>query len=90
LRLELPELSAAVSAHPFWSTLERGDVVQGRMTLKHAHERSIAGDEALLHRGACTLYKNDFGYISREGALIALAETDIEACQICNPQNGLG
>lgn len=51
-------------------------------------QRSSAS--ALLHRGNCTLYKNGFGFISREEALIALAEPDVEACQICNPQTGLG
>ena len=44
---------------------------------------------ALLHRGGCTLYTNEFGFISREEAVIALAEPDIEACQICAPQSGL-
>ncbi|MFJ6463312.1 hypothetical protein ACIQM0_20145 [Streptomyces sp. NPDC091387] len=46
LRLELLALSAVVSTHPFWSTLGRGDVIQGRMTLKHAHEQSAVGDKA--------------------------------------------
>ncbi|MFJ4843194.1 hypothetical protein [Streptomyces sp. NPDC088746] len=45
LRNELLELSAVVSTHPFWSTLERGEVVQGRMTLKHTREQP-AVDEA--------------------------------------------
>ncbi|MEU9362981.1 DUF6233 domain-containing protein [Streptomyces sp. NPDC051840] len=49
-----------------------------------------SSDSALLHRGSCTLYRNDFGYISRQEAMVALAEPDIEACQICRPETGLG
>ncbi|MFD7868033.1 hypothetical protein [Streptomyces sp. NPDC059783] len=37
-RAELLRLSVAVSTHPFWATIDRGDVVQARMALKHAHE----------------------------------------------------
>ncbi|MEU5416600.1 DUF6233 domain-containing protein [Streptomyces clavifer] len=48
-----------------------------------------SSSSALLHRGSCTLYKNDFGFISRDEAVIALAEPDIEACQVCNPQTGM-
>ncbi|MFJ3704031.1 MULTISPECIES: DUF6233 domain-containing protein [Streptomyces] len=48
-----------------------------------------SSSSALLHRGNCTLYRNDSGFISRDEAIIALAEPDIEPCQICNPQTGL-
>ena len=37
-RFELLRLSRVVSTHPFWETVERGDLVQARMALKRAHE----------------------------------------------------
>ncbi|WP_406434571.1 DUF6233 domain-containing protein [Streptomyces sp. NBC_01589] len=42
----------------------------------------------MLHRGDCATY-SEHGFINRAEAMIALAELDIEACQICNPQTGL-
>ncbi|MFE5243215.1 MULTISPECIES: hypothetical protein [unclassified Streptomyces] len=45
-RAELLELSTQVATHPFWATLERGDVVEGRMVLQHAHEQPAAAEAA--------------------------------------------
>lgn len=49
-----------------------------------------SSSSALLHRGDCSLYANQMGFISREEAIIALAEPDIEPCQICSPEAALG
>ncbi|MGW6684990.1 DUF6233 domain-containing protein [[Kitasatospora] papulosa] len=48
-----------------------------------------SSETALLHHGSCMLYKNDAGLLSREEAVIALADPAIEACQICAPHIGL-
>ncbi|MFB8038534.1 DUF6233 domain-containing protein [Streptomyces sp. NPDC056004] len=50
-------------------------------------QRSSAA--ALVHRGDCALYPVEGGFLTHEEAMIALAEPDIEACQICKPQAGL-
>ncbi|MFE2454560.1 DUF6233 domain-containing protein [[Kitasatospora] papulosa] len=44
---------------------------------------------ALLHRGGCVTYPDHVGLISREDSMVALAEPDIEPCEVCRPQTGL-
>lgn len=58
-----------------------------RVTFKIQPQRSHEG--ALLHRGNCGLYKSPFGYLSADDAAVALDEPDIEACQICLPEDAL-
>jgi hypothetical protein len=38
----LLELSITVSTHPLWDSVDVGDRVEARMTLKHAHEPAEA------------------------------------------------
>ncbi|MEV4969366.1 MULTISPECIES: DUF6233 domain-containing protein [Streptomyces] len=35
----------------------------------------------LLHRGGCATYPDQVGLISRQDAMVALAEPDIEPCE---------
>ncbi|MFF3787685.1 DUF6233 domain-containing protein [Streptomyces sp. NPDC001933] len=41
-----------------------------------------------MHRGDCALYSVEGGFLTREEAMIALAEPDIEACQILQAPDG--
>ncbi|MFE3906116.1 DUF6233 domain-containing protein [Streptomyces sp. NPDC059153] len=48
-----------------------------------------SGETAMLHHGGCGLYRAQLGFISRQEALIAMDEPDIEGCQVCRPETGL-
>ncbi|MFE4642963.1 hypothetical protein [Streptomyces sp. NPDC056730] len=42
LRSRLVELSAEVAVHPYWATLDAGDVVDARMALKKSERKALA------------------------------------------------
>lgn len=50
-----------------------------------------ANGTAMLHRGGCTLFKTEVGYLSRNEALTALELEDprVECCGVCRPETGL-
>ncbi|WP_326742810.1 DUF6233 domain-containing protein [Streptomyces sp. NBC_01768] len=62
---------------------------QAHAALRWKIQPQRSSSAALVHRGDCALYPVEGGFLDREEALIALAEPDIEPCQICNPQTGL-
>ncbi|MFD4899149.1 DUF6233 domain-containing protein [Streptomyces sp. NPDC058411] len=66
---------------------ERRERARAEMSWKIQPQRSSS--VALLHCGGCATYPDQVGLISREDAMVALAEPDIEPCQICRPYTGL-
>ncbi|MEU9949291.1 DUF6233 domain-containing protein [Streptomyces sp. NPDC047939] len=51
--------------------------------------RDRSSSTALLHRGGCEISPSRIGEISREDAMVALAEPDNDCCEECRPQTGL-
>ncbi|MGP3749901.1 DUF6233 domain-containing protein [Streptomyces sp. IBSNAI001] len=68
---------------------ERGRQERARSGMLWKIQPQRSSSVALLHRGGCATYLDRVGLISREDALVALAEPDIEPCQICRPDTGL-
>ena len=58
---------------------KRQERARAEMLWKIQPQRSSS--TALLHRGGCATYPDQVGLISREDAMIALAEPDIEPCR---------
>lgn len=67
--------------------LARRERARAEMAWKIQPQRSSS--TALLHRGGCATYPDQVGLISREDAMVALAQPDIEPCDVCRPQTGL-
>ncbi|WP_326763425.1 DUF6233 domain-containing protein [Streptomyces sp. NBC_01591] len=62
---------------------------QAHAALRWKIQPQRSSSMALVHRRDCALYPVEGGFLNREEAVIALAEPDIEACQICKPETGL-
>ncbi|MEV5295413.1 DUF6233 domain-containing protein [Streptomyces sp. NPDC053741] len=65
----------------------RRERARAEMAWKIQPQRSSSA--ALLYCGGCATYPDQVGLISREDAMVALAEPDIEPCEVCQPQTGL-
>ncbi|MGW2107637.1 DUF6233 domain-containing protein [Streptomyces sp. NPDC001948] len=68
---------------------ERQRKEQAHAALRWKIQPQRSSSAALVHRGDCALYPVEGGFLTREEAMIAVAEPDIEPCQICRPETGL-
>ncbi|MFJ8870600.1 DUF6233 domain-containing protein [Streptomyces sp. NPDC102473] len=68
---------------------ERERRVRERPEMSWKIQPQGSSSTALLHRGGCATYPDQVGLISREDAMVALAQPDIEPCGVCRPETGL-
>ncbi|MFB6875850.1 DUF6233 domain-containing protein [Streptomyces sp. NPDC056323] len=79
----------ADAAGPYQAGRQRLRREQAHAALRWKIQPQRSSSAALVHRGDCALYPVEGGFLTREEAVIALAEPDIEPCQICKPETGL-
>ena len=68
----------------------RREVARREMSWKLQPARAVEG-HPMLHRGACSIFNREIGYLNLEEVKVAFAEfPDLEMCSICNPWGSLG
>lgn len=69
----------------------RRERARAEQSWKIQPQRTPGEGRAILHRGGCSLWKTQLGYLTREEAVIALELEDppVECCAICRPETGL-
>lgn len=68
----------------------RREVARRESSWKIQPSRAEKG-HPVLHRGACSLYTESFGFVNRDEVAIAFREfPDMEMCTVCNPWGSLG
>ncbi|MWA08707.1 DUF6233 domain-containing protein [Streptomyces sp. BA2] len=84
-RLKVRELEVQVE-----QDRKRRERARIEMSWKIQPKRAEDG-HPILHRGGCTLYKTQMGYLDRTEAIIALTDDELktECCEICKPETGL-
>lgn len=89
LRWQLRQAENRVRELEVQEEQERRRKERARAEMSWKIQPQRGGMQAMLHRGGCATYSEQFGFINREEAIIALGEPDIEACPICTPETGL-
>ncbi|MEV0874770.1 DUF6233 domain-containing protein [Streptomyces sp. NPDC006682] len=89
LRWQVGQTERRVRELEIQDAQERAGRERARAEMAWKIQPQRSSSTALLHRGGCATYPDQVGLISREDAMVALAEPDIEPCEVCQPQTGL-
>ncbi|MFJ8870596.1 DUF6233 domain-containing protein [Streptomyces sp. NPDC102473] len=89
LRWQVGQTERRVRELEIQEAQERARLERARAEMSWKIQPHRSSSTVLLHRGGCATYPDQVGLISREDAIVALAEPDIEPCEVCRPQTGL-
>ncbi|MFJ4967122.1 DUF6233 domain-containing protein [Streptomyces sp. NPDC088729] len=89
LRYRLRQAESRVRELEVAERQERARVERARAERSWKIQPQRSNESALLHRGGCGLFTEPMGYISRQDAVVALAQPEIEPCPVCAPETDL-
>lgn len=89
LRYQLGQTERRVRELQIQEAQEKARRERARAEMMWKIQPQRSSSVALLHRGGCATYPDQVGLISREDAIVALAQPDIEPCGVCRPETGL-